>query len=290
MHPAPSVILFTVLSGLGFGMLAFLGLGLPAPTGWIGFVFYAIAFALTVGGLVASTFHLANPKNAPKAFSQWRSSWLSREAVLAVAACLVMGLHAALSVLFGVVIAPLGWLGAALCLATVYATAMIYTQLKAVPRWHQPMTPVVFLVMSLAGGSLLTGQIWAAYFLLPLAAIVVEIFWRIGDRRFQEAGTTMETATGLGAIGKVSLFEPPHTGDNYLLKEMVYVVGRKHAFRLRAIATFGIAILPFLLLLISDSHLVAGLAVLLHLTGALAARWLFFAEAEHVVGLYYGKR
>jgi DMSO reductase anchor subunit len=31
-------------------------------------------------------------------------------------------------------------------------------------------------------------------------------------------------------------------------------------------------------------------AVLVHLVGAFAARWLFFAEAEHVVGLYYGKR
>jgi len=29
MHPAGSVILFTVASGLGFGMLTWLGLGLP---------------------------------------------------------------------------------------------------------------------------------------------------------------------------------------------------------------------------------------------------------------------
>ena len=27
-----------------------------------------------------------------------------------------------------------------------------------------------------------------------------------------------------------------------------------------------------------------------HLAGVLASRWLFFAEAEHVVGLYYGRR
>jgi len=29
------------------------------------------------------------------------------------------------------------------------------------------------------------------------------------------------------------------------------------------------------------------LALILHLGGAFASRWLFFAEAEHVVGLYY---
>jgi DMSO reductase anchor subunit len=38
------------------------------------------------------------------------------------------------------------------------------------------------------------------------------------------------------------------------------------------------------------SHIFALLAVLSHVAGVLTARWLFFAEAEHVVGLYYGKR
>jgi DMSO reductase anchor subunit len=30
--------------------------------------------------------------------------------------------------------------------------------------------------------------------------------------------------------------------------------------------------------------------VLTHVVGIFASRWLFFAQAEHVVGLYYGKR
>ena len=90
MHPAPSVIAFTTLSGLGFGLLAFLGLGLPPVTGWVSFVFFFLAYALAVGGLLASVAHLANPKNAIKAFSQWRSSWLSREGIAAVAALLCL--------------------------------------------------------------------------------------------------------------------------------------------------------------------------------------------------------
>ncbi len=80
MHPAPSVILFTVLSGMGFGCLAFLGLGLPAPAGWTAFLHWGLGYALAVGGLSASTFHLGNPQRALKAFSQWQTSWLSREA------------------------------------------------------------------------------------------------------------------------------------------------------------------------------------------------------------------
>ena len=34
MHPAPSVILFSVLSGAGFGLLAFLAAGAALPAGW----------------------------------------------------------------------------------------------------------------------------------------------------------------------------------------------------------------------------------------------------------------
>ena len=64
MHPAPSVILFTVLSGLGFGLLAFLGLGLPPVSGWVAFAAWGFGYALAVGGLMASTFHLGNPQRA----------------------------------------------------------------------------------------------------------------------------------------------------------------------------------------------------------------------------------
>ena len=44
---------------------------------------------------------------------------------------------------------------------------------------------------------------------------------------------TLATATGLGALGRLRLLAPPHTGANYLLREMVYVVGRRHALKLR---------------------------------------------------------
>ncbi len=289
MHPAPSVILFTTLSGLGFGLLTFLGLGLPPVTGWVAFVMYLIAYASAVGGLIASTFHLGNPKNAPKAFTQWRTSWLSREAWLAVFALVIMGLYAAPAVFFGVRVAPLGWLGAAFSLAAVASTAMIYTQLKTVPRWHQMLTPLHLLSLSLAGGALMAGQVSLAWPLLLLAAAIQLGHWAMGDGAFEKAGSTLSTATGLGA--RVRAFEPPHTGTNYLLKEMVHVVGRKHSRKLRGIALiFGYGLPIALLLIPGPHHLFGGLAVLSHLAGVLASRWLFFAEAEHVVGLYYGKR
>jgi DMSO reductase anchor subunit len=290
MHPAPSLLIFTTLSGAGLGFLFFLGLGMPAPTGWVAFGYFALAYALAAGGLSASAFHLGHPERALKAFTQWRSSWLSREAWAAVATLVVMALYGAGLVFFGVRIAPLGWLGAALALATVVTTSMIYTQMKAIPRWHTPLTPALFLALALAGGALFAGESGAARVLLVVALALQLAWWVMGDRAFTESGTDMGTATGLGARGHVRSFEPPHTGPNYLLREMVFVVGRRHATRLRVAAVILMAILPLILLSPPFGKIGAGLAAIVHLAGVAVSRWLFFAEAEHVVGLYYGAR
>ncbi len=290
MHPAPSVIVFTTLSGLGFGMLIWLGLGLPLVTGWLAFAMFAVAYALAVGGLLASTFHLGHPERAIKAFTQWRSSWLSREGVTSVAALVVMGVYAAGLVFFDLNLAILGWVGAALSLLTVFCTAMIYAQLDTVPRWKTPLTPALFMVISIAGGALLAGQVVAAMLLLPVAAAIQVVWWVRGDSAFAKSGSVLSTATGLGDRGTVRAFEPPHTGTNYLLHEFAFEVGRKHVSKLRSIAMLLGFVVPFSLLLMPFSHVLALIAVLCHLAGIAASRWLFFAQAEHVVGLYYGKR
>ncbi|MEL6643007.1 MAG: DmsC/YnfH family molybdoenzyme membrane anchor subunit [Pseudomonadota bacterium] len=291
MHPAPSLIAFTTLSGLGFGLLLWLGIDPTPPTGWVAFTFYAIAFALAGIGLLASTLHLGHPERALKAFTQWRSSWLSREAWLAVAALAINGLYAALLVFAGTQVTFLGWLSALAAAATVLATSMIYAQLRTVPRWHHWSTPALFAAYALCGGALLSGNVQiAALLLIALGGLQVWA-WVQGDARPAASGTTMATATGLGGIGTVRSFEPPHTGSNYLLHEMVHVVGRKHAIKLRTIAYVLLSLLPWaMLVLMPFSHALAGLAVLSHVVGTLVSRWLFFAEAEHVVGLYYGKR
>lgn len=290
MHPAPSVIFFSVFSGLGFGLLVWLGLGIPAVTGWSAFAFFVIAYLLAVGGLIASTFHLGHPERAMKAFTQWRSSWLSREGVCAVVALIVMALYGAGLVFFGQSWTLLGIIGAIFSLLTVFTTSMIYTQLKTVPRWNMPLTPVNFLSLSLAGGALLAGQVNWALVLILLAGAVQLGTWMLGDKRLEESGTNLATATQLGNIGAVRSFEPPHTGTNYLLREFVHEIGRKHSSKLRMISIILMSVLPVILLLLPFNHFIAIIAVIAHVAGVLVARWLFFAEAEHVVGLYYGKR
>jgi DMSO reductase anchor subunit len=291
MHPAPSVILFSVLSGLGFGMLAWLGFGHPSVTGSSAFIFFFVAYALAVGGLLSATFHLGNPKNSLKAFSQWRTSWLSREGCCAVASLVVMGIYAIGAIFLETHWALVGVIGAVLSIVTVFTTSMIYAQLKTVPRWNHWTTSVLFVALSVFGGALMTGQITVAMYGFVLVGVIQIAAWLMGDKQFATSGSTMETATGLGGIGKVRMFEPPHTGTNYLLKEMVYVIGRKHATKLRVIAILLMVVIPVLMIWMGAHHdIKAVIAVVSHLVGVFASRWLFFAEAEHVVGLYYGKR
>jgi len=290
MNPAPSVIIFTVLSGAGFGLLAFLGLGQPMLAGWPAFWLWGLGYALTVTGLLASTFHLGHPERALLAFTQWRSSWLSREAWAAVLALLLLA-PVALGAFAGIAVPGwLGALGALACGLAVLCTAMIYTQMKTVPRWNHWITPMTFAGFALTGGAILSGQgTQAAILCLSLGAILASGF-RIGDRQFRDRGLTLADATGLGRIGDPAVFELPHTGGNYLTREMIHVVGRKHADRLQVIAVVLSGFLPALVLFALPGGLVTtAIAAVLHLTGAFAARWLFFAQAEHVVGLYYGQ-
>ena len=290
MHPSPSVIIFTALSGLGFGLLVFLGLKMPDVTGVLAFIFFVIGFGLAVGGLISSTFHLGRPERSIKAFKQWRSSWLSREAIAAVFTLSVMAVYAIGRIFFDYDIRILGVAGAFMSIVTVFTTSMIYAQLKSIPRWNTKLTPAYFLSLSLAGGALLAGQIKFCLLLLLISGIIQLLVWIKGDRALALSGTTIESGTGLGTIGRVRAFEPPHTGTNYLLKEFVHIVGRKHSTKLRIIALILMIGTPILLLSLSFSYFLTAISVISHIAGLFISRWLFFAEAEHVVGLYYGKR
>nr|WP_217497731.1 DmsC/YnfH family molybdoenzyme membrane anchor subunit [Lysobacter enzymogenes] len=94
MHPAFSVIFFTTLSGAGYGLMAWLGAlallqhaglrGAPQlPSFALGAGLLASLVLVTIG-LLSSTAHLGKPLRAWRAFSQWRTSWLSREGVMAL--------------------------------------------------------------------------------------------------------------------------------------------------------------------------------------------------------------
>jgi DMSO reductase anchor subunit len=313
LHPAPSIILFTTASGAGYGLLFLLGLGaalglIPSQR-WFGATGLALALGLITLGLLASTAHLGHPERAWRAVSQWRSSWLSREGALALLTYLPavpLGIGWVGFERTGGGVALCGLLAALGAALTVWCTGMIYASLKPVRQWHQPLVAPLYLAFALMSGALLLHPL-LAWFDLPrgfagglalvatvLAFALKAIYWRTVDAA--APASTPESATGLGAEGLVRMIEPPHTQTNYLLSEMGFVIGRRHARKLRRLAyAFGLGgaallTLPALATPGMIAAVLAALAAVSGIAGIAIERWLFFAEATHTAMLYYGRR
>ncbi|MBV9828367.1 MAG: dimethyl sulfoxide reductase anchor subunit [Alphaproteobacteria bacterium] len=311
MHPTFSIVFFTTASGAGFALLFLLGLGVPLGllplSPWFGVASLAVAFALVAGGLMSSTLHLGRPERAWRAFSQWRSSWLSREGVLSVATFFPAAIFAAGWVFFGLTSGFVGLCGiitSMLAAGTIVCTGMIYASLKPIHQWHNRWVVPLYLLLGLMAGFVLLDLI-SRFWLLwsvgtPICALVTiilawlckEAYWRFIDT--SSAVSTVASATRLGSRGRVRLLESPHTQDNYLLQEMGFRIGRKHRTRLRLIARVTGFGLPALLTLVAvlasplTALVAAAFAVISMAIGLVAERWLFFAEAKHTVTLYYG--
>lgn len=317
MHPAFSVIFFTTLSGAGYGLL--ICSAIAAVSGWAGarplLACMALGLAMVTIGLLSSMAHLGKPSRAWRAFSQWRTSWLSREGVMAIATY-VPALLVASMLLPGMlspnaggapvmpdtpgVIAALALVACAL--VTVVCTAMIYASLKPIPAWRHAFVVPVYLLFSLLTGGLLCSALigfdghvgnGVAMAGIALAVVVAVLKWRY----WRDIDTTPLARTRADAVGlpgrEVSVFERPHTESNYLTREMGFVLARKHSRRLRIIALVLFAVIPTLLMLPAwlfvhlDAAPWLAAAAVSALLGTVVERWLFFAEARHLVTLYY---
>ena len=151
---------------------------------------------------------------------------------------------------------------------------------------------VIFLLQAWGNPALPQAGIAIVSGVLAMGAKI--FYWRFIDT--SSSSSTPESATGLGHLGQVRLFEAPHTESNYLMKEMGFRIARMHAISLRAIAlTLSFAV-PFSF--VGASALAGGMrgtiaaliAAIFASVGIFVERWLFFAEARHTVTLYYGAR
>ena len=271
--------------------------------GWPDLVALGLGLGLATFGLLSSTFHLGHPERAWRAFSQWRTSWLSREGVVAVLTYLPAGLLGLGWLWPGAVpgLAVLGLLLALGAVATVWCTGMIYACLRTIPAWNLRRVPVLYLLLAAGTGGVILTLIDAAAGRDPralaapsaaalAAGLAVKLsYWR----RIDGAVPEYDRAAALGIPGATGIrpLDPPHTQPNFVMREMGYVVARSHAARLRRICLGLLAISPALLVI---AALLPGAALPLATLGLLAAapgvfleRWLFFAEARHLSMLYY---
>ncbi len=307
MHPAFSVLIFTVTSGAGYGLLAWLGAGQL-----LGFtqtltvnqqiIIGLMAMVLVSIGLVSSTMHLASPKNAWRSFSRFRTSWLSREAVFAILLYPVAGLYAAAIFWQWPGINILAGLSMILALVTLFTTSMIYASLKTIRQWNTPMVPALFMAYALISGGLLFLAVDAFFgtfkpqlqavvmglVVITLALKLVYFFWQ-----GKPQGATIQTATGFSQAS-VRLLDAGHSAPTFLNREFGYQVAADQLLRLRIIMTLVTFIVPLALVYCVFGGLVRaellGLAWLIMMAGLLLERWLFFAEARHVVRLYQGEQ
>src|SRR5690349_1058919 len=235
MHPSFAIIVFTTISGAGYGLLALSGLAaavgaLPNERSFA-YTASTLSLGLIVAGLLSSTLHLGHPERAWRALSQWRSSWLSREGVAALAT-FVPALGFAAAWIFLSSGAPLtralGLAACAMSLVTVACTAMIYASLKPVHQWRSRWVLPNYLALALMiGGPWLVAlmALWrydafplrlVAGALMVAALALKEAYW--AEIRSEPAVSTVRTATGLREFERVKFFESPHTEQNYLLR------------------------------------------------------------------------
>ncbi len=311
MNPAYSVILFSTLSGAGYGMLALMALfgagGAVPPDREFGFAGITIALAMITIGLLASMFHLGHPERAWRALSQWRTSWLSREGIFAVITYVP-----ALLLLWGWVVGGnvegptrlVAVITLVLSLYTVYCTGMIYATLRPIRAWYNPNTVLVYLVLAVWTGALWVNLLTHIFGLhTPVIGLVVMFvafaawflkrkYWMYIDS--YAIWVPPENATGLTDMGTVRLFEAPSTQDTYVQREMGYQIARDHARKLRVIAFLTCLAIPLATILLTMDREpwitipAAVLALVSGMVGTLIERWLFFAEAKHTAMLYFG--
>ena len=293
MKPALSVIAFTVLSGAGLGLTVWLVLArwlslLSTGDWWLAVM---LAVVLTTAGLFCSSLHLANPRNAWRAASRWRHSWLSREAVLALALYPVGAGYLWAVYINAQALAGLLGLGlVALALGTLYCTAMIYACLKTVPSWHAWQTRLSYPLLGLASGGVClipfaphmadggVGRLVIA--LLVAGALLKYSAWKDANR----ALPGLEAALNLS--GRVRMLDAGHTGPTFLTREFGYQLKPELGRQLRWMALALAFVLPAVLISAGGAWVV--LAPVPCAAGLAIERWLFFAQARHVVRVYHG--
>ena len=301
MNPAVSVILLTVLSGMGQGVFVMVLLGhLRGATPHF-LILGSIASLLLCGlGLLASFFHLGRPERAWRAVAQWRTSWLSREVIALPLFMALVLLYGTLGLFGGRGATLVGALALFACVALWICTAMIYTCIRFIQEWASSYTMANFVLLSLASGAMVALVLaafsdWTMIHPLAISSLlfttVAGVVRGLSLRRNARLvpRSTLQSAIGFNnpAITQRSMGA---TGGTFNTREFFH--GRTVAF-LRSIKWLFVVmgfVLPVLLIILALASGASGmifLALPLQIVGLLLERWFFFAQARHAQNLYY---
>lgn len=310
MHPSKSIIFFTVISGTGYGIfisLLFISLFIEISFSFNYKLFLSlVSFIMIVSGLLSSTLHLGHPERAWRAFSQWKTSWLSREGLAALLTFIPMiffyifWIYNIQGHLFFLLITSF------FSIITIYCTGQMYASLKTVPAWNNILVTPIYIFNGISVGAIFVYSLnfyfeynlklyeSFIYVILTLNFILKLIYWFTVNKKIK---TNSQTAIGLKS-NNINFFEGPHTGKNYLTTEMINIIGKNNGNFLRIIFCILTFVTP-LYMINQYSNVVASLFIIkltmmfvfiLSLVGMIIERYLFFIQSKHVVGIYYGNK
>ena len=279
-HPELPLVFMTVLTQISVGaflalflgqLLFSLGFNLPKPT----LTMAILALLPSAIGLPLSAMHLGRPVMAMMAMKNWRTSWLSREAIALGAytglATLVAGMY--FLELKGFFLLLVEAITLAIGIFGIYAQSMIY-RIKARPSWNRKSTTKRFF------GSGYVGFLLIAMALLATngaqgAAVLLAITLLAG---MGQALVILEEVMFYRHLDKEDPLYYQYNRTRILLQEHFAKVKK---FRVYSLALFALA-LPLLAILFSASGL-TGLAVatlIIATIGAFASeisgRYLFY--------------
>ena len=327
MHPAFSVVFLTTLIGAGQGLFLALYTAqsyaavklLPAQDSRFYVWGSVIAFALLVGGLVASFFHLGHPERAWRSATRWRTSWLSREVIVLPAmmgAVFVYGFVHWLGWDLGMVgiktkvpgdlTLIIGAGGTLLAFALFLCTGMIYACIKFLQEWASWLTVVNYTLFGGASGFLLATA-YAAYMapelvkfyaawtaIITAAVLITRVASLIRNARLKPT-STLQTAIGV-RHQRISQKSQGFMGGSFNTREFFHGVQPLLFRSIKWVFLVLVFPVPMLLLWAGLSLLarspeqgaaVLGAAFAVQYVGLLAERWFFFAQSNHPQNLYY---
>ena len=307
MRPQFSIIFFTTLVGMAQGLLFFLALlNIEEPflsTPFLSMLALPVSFIILTLSLVASFFHLGRPERAWRAAMMWRTSWLSRE-VIALPAVMALTVITFFFVHSGMVPA---WVWAALLISNLalwICTAKIYQCIQFIQEWSHPSTLSNFILLGLTSGGLLLELlliIWngssvplgmslisGTNFILLFIALNLKLWiWRRNQKLKPKSNLASATGIKGNNIRQTSM---GFMGGSFNTREFFHHQTDRVISNIRKIVLLMAYIGPMILLAFSmNSPNIAQIAIalLMHYTGLLAERWMFFAEANHPQNLYY---
>jgi len=313
VKPDSTVIYFTVCLGTGYGIIVSLILILFQSEVTIDqnikLIIAIISYFLIISGLLSSTLHLGHPKRAWRALSQWRSSWLSREGVASIFTFAPLTLFFIFwiftnytKIIFLLLIAS-----SISSIITTICTAKIYSSIKAIPAWNNPLVPIIYILNSLVLGSLFTFTLLYYFQIkinmlsnmiisLSITTLFIKLLYWYSIRR--PSNSNIATATGLGSKEKTSFFEGPHTNKNFLSREMINKINFSKSILLRIAVCIFTYITPSYYLLqrpyfVMNDYIISYTLIIISiiaLIGMFIERYLFFIESKHTVSLYYGNK